>query len=313
MLSLVGYTGFVGSNLAMNINFDGLYNSKNIKEAYDTNPDLLVYAGVRAEKFLANKNEKLDYEVVKEAYNNIKKINPKKLVLISTIDVYKKPFGVNEDINIVTENLHPYGLNRYKLEEWVRNEFDTLIVRLPGLYGKNIKKNFIYDYLNIVPKMLRKEKYAELVLKNAALENFYLKIDNSFYKCRDLNYEEKLYLKRIFLSIGFSALNFTDSRAIYQFYNLKYLLKHIEILLKNNIKLANLATEPVSVKEIYRFLKNEDFVNEILDSKNVPYYNFKTKYAELLNGKNGYIFDKRFILNDIKSFVEVYNNEIVNF
>lgn len=313
MLSLVGYTGFVGSNLAMNINFDGLYNSKNIKEAYDTNPDLLVYAGVRAEKFLANKNEKLDYEVVKEAYNNIKKINPKKLVLISTIDVYKKPFGVNEDINIVIENLHPYGLNRYKLEEWVRNEFDTLIVRLPGLYGKNIKKNFIYDYLNIVPKMLRKEKYAELVLKNAALENFYLKIDNSFYKCRDLNYEEKLYLKRIFLSIGFSALNFTDSRAIYQFYNLKYLLKHIEILLKNNIKLANLATEPVSVKEIYRFLKNEDFVNEILDSKNVPYYNFKTKYAELLNGKNGYIFDKRFILNDIKSFVEVYNNEIVNF
>lgn len=313
MLSLVGYTGFVGSNLAMNINFDGLYNSKNIKEAYDTNPDLLVYAGVRAEKFLANKNEKLDYEVVKEAYNNIKKINPKKLVLISTIDVYKKPFGVNEDINIVIENLHPYGLNRYKLEEWVRNEFDTLIVRLPGLYGKNIKKNFIYDYLNIVPKMLRKEKYAELVLKNAALENFYLKIDNSFYKCRDLNYEEKLYLKRIFLSIGFSALNFTDSRAIYQFYNLKYLSKHIEILLKNNIKLANLATEPVSVKELYRFLKNEDFVNEILDSKNVPYYNFKTKYADLLNGKNGYIFDKRFILNDIKSFVEVYNNEIVNF
>lgn len=313
MLSLVGYTGFVGSNLAMNINFDGLYNSKNISEAYGTNPDLLVYVGVRAEKFLANKNEKLDYEVVKEAYDNIKKINPKKLVLISTIDVYKKPFDVNEDTNIVTENLHPYGLNRYKLEEWVRNEFDTLIVRLPGLYGKNIKKNFIYDYLNIVPKMLRKEKYEELASKNTALENFYLKIDNSFYKCRDLNYEEKLYLKRIFLSIGFSALNFTDSRAIYQFYNLKYLSKHIEILLKNNIKLANLATEPVSVKELYRFLKNEDFVNEILDSKNVPYYNFKTKYAELLNGKNGYIFDKRFILNDIKSFVEVYNNEIVNF
>ena len=45
----------------------------------------------------------------------------------------------------------------------------------------------------------------------------------------------------------------------------------------------------------------------------MPYYNFKTKYADLLNGKNGYIFDKRFILNDIKSFVEVYNNEIVNF
>lgn len=69
MESLVGYTGFVGSNLCLNINFDGLYNSKNVMEAYGTNPDLLIYAGVRAEKFLANQDEKLDFEVVKEAFD----------------------------------------------------------------------------------------------------------------------------------------------------------------------------------------------------------------------------------------------------
>lgn len=54
MKSLVGFTGFVGSNLAMSTDFDGLYNSANIEEAYGTNPDLLVYAGVPAQKFIAN-------------------------------------------------------------------------------------------------------------------------------------------------------------------------------------------------------------------------------------------------------------------
>ena len=37
---------------------------------------------------------------------------------------------------------------------------------------------------------------------------------------------------------------------------------------------------------------------------NIPNYDFKTKYYELFNGHNGYIFDKKFILEDIKKFVE---------
>jgi hypothetical protein len=88
---LVGYTGFVGSNLITQCRFDKLYNSKNIFEAYNTNPDLCIYAGIRAEKYLANTNSEKDYELVLEAIGNIKKINPKRLVLISTIDVYKIP------------------------------------------------------------------------------------------------------------------------------------------------------------------------------------------------------------------------------
>ena len=37
---LVGYTGFVGSNLYMQHNFNGVYNSSNIKDAYGADPDL---------------------------------------------------------------------------------------------------------------------------------------------------------------------------------------------------------------------------------------------------------------------------------
>ena len=53
--AIVGYTGFVGSNICVTTKFDAYYNSKNIEEAFGTNPDLLVYSGVRAEMFLANK------------------------------------------------------------------------------------------------------------------------------------------------------------------------------------------------------------------------------------------------------------------
>ena len=63
---LVGYTGFVGSNLYLKKDFDEVYNSKNIKEAYGKNPDLLVYSGLKAEKYLANNNPEEDMKLVYE-------------------------------------------------------------------------------------------------------------------------------------------------------------------------------------------------------------------------------------------------------
>lgn len=39
MKALVGYTGFVGSNIYAAGTFDAIYNSKNIADAFGTNPD----------------------------------------------------------------------------------------------------------------------------------------------------------------------------------------------------------------------------------------------------------------------------------
>ena len=301
--SLVGYTGFVGSNICSKEKFDGLYDSKNIKEAYGTNPDILVYSGVPAQKFIANKFPEKDFEVIENAIENIKKINPKQIILISTIDVYKEPKNVDEDTVIETKTLQPYGKNRYYLEQWVKENYTNyLIVHLPGLYGKNIKKNFIYDLIHIIPSMLSEEKFDEITKKDDFIKKYYEKQENGFYKyIANVSQEEKNKLKEYFLKIGFSALNFTDSRASYQFYNLAYLWEHINKALQNNIKILNLAVEPITIKELYKYITGKDFDNKILEE--VPEYNFKTKYAELFNGKNGYIFDKKFILQDIKEFV----------
>lgn len=301
--ALVGYTGFVGSNLTQSYSFDHLYNSKNIKDAYDTKPDLLIYAGVRAEKFLANREPEKDLKVIEEAFENINKINPKKLVLISTIDVYKTPVYVNEDTPIDLHQLHPYGRNRYALELKVRAMYeDALIVRLPALFGDNIKKNFIYDYIHVIPSQLRADKFHELLQKDTSIEQFYTLQDNGFYKCRPLKREETVELKEHFKRLGFTALNFTDSRNTYQFYNLRYLWRHIETALNNRIGLFNLATEPIGAAELYEFLCNREFKNEVVSTP--VSYNMTTKFSTDFGGQEGYIFSKQQVLEEIKEFVE---------
>lgn len=301
MKALVGYTGFVGSNIYSSGNFDAVYNSKNIDEAFGTNPDLLIYAGLRAEKYLANNAPEKDMDLIRQAEENIDRINPKKLVLISTIDVFKVPKGVNENSQIDTENLHAYGYDRYQLELWTRERFsDALIIRLPGLFGKNIKKNFIYDFINRIPFMLTKEKYEELSAKDSDITKYYVLQKNGFYKV-DVLEREKDLLKDKFNKLGFSALNFTDSRSVYQFYNLAHLWEDIQTAIDAGITLWHPATEPVSAGEVYEYLTGERFVNEL---KGVPlYYDYRTIHGDVFGGENGYISNKKTVLEEIKAFV----------
>lgn len=302
MVSLVGYTGFVGSNIYSSGNFDEVYDSKNILEAYGTNPDLLIYSGLPAEKYLANNNPKKDMELILGAEKNISLINPKKLVLISTIDVFKSPINVNENTMIDTKNLHPYGYNRYLLENWVRENYkDALIVRLPALFGENIKKNFIYDLINIIPTMLKEDKFKELLILDKEIEKYYKIQDNGFYKVKNLNKIEKEILKEKFKNLNFTALNFTDSRSQYQFYPLNRLWKDINICLKNDIKLWHPATEPITSKEIYEYVVGQEFSNKL---EGVPIcYDYKTLFYKVFSGENGYILNKNQVLKKIKEFV----------
>lgn len=302
MIALVGYTGFVGSNLYGTGCFDAVYNSKNITDSYGTKPDLLVYAGLRAEKYLANHDPKKDMEMIIQAEDNIQKINPQKLVLISTIDVFQEPKNVDENTEINTEHLHAYGYDRYQLERWVRDSFsDALIIRLPGLYGHNIKKNFIYDYINVIPFMLKCEKMQELLKIDSSLADFYQIQDNGFYKVTNLNNKEKELLKNKFRNLEFNALHFTDSRSIYQFYPLNRLWQDIQTALEYDIRLWHPATEPVSAGELYKYMTGDDFVNEL--SGNPAYYDYKTIWDKQFNGIDGYIMSKRMVLEDVKRFI----------
>lgn len=300
--SLVGYTGFVGSNLMSQFRFDHCYNSSNIEDAFGVGHSLVVYSGVRAEKYLATHCPEEDKQHVEGAMSNIGRMNPSKLVLISTVDIYKTPVDVDEDTVVNTNDLHPYGLHRYHLETWVQENIpDYLIVRLPGLFGRNLKKNFIFDMIHLIPTMLKGSALETCRTCIQDIDQYYEDQGNGFWKLRTLTNQDKERLRGLFSVSKFNALNFTDSRSVYQFYNLEYLWGHIEKAMEAGISLLNLATAPISASELYRYVRSHEFNNPILPEP--IRYNMLTKYAHVFGGKDGYILDKQTIMNDIKRFV----------
>ena len=301
MNALVGCTGFVGSNLYTPERFGAAYHSTDIDRAFGTRPDLLVYAGVRAEKYLANSNPAADLENILQAERNVEKIAPKKLVLISTVDVLRQPAGADETFPAEPEGLHPYGANRLRLEQWVRENYpDALILRLPGLFGKNLKKNFIYDYIHIIPAMLKKEKFTELAVRDPQLLKTYTRLDNGFWKAA-VPEAEQAQVKGIFEALGFSALNFTDSRSRFQFYPLRRLWDDMQTALENGLQLLHLATEPVSAGELYRFLSGKEFINELAGEP--ADYDFRTVHARCFGAEGPYLMSREEIMNEIREFV----------
>lgn len=147
--ALIGYSGFVGQTILRSQPFDDLYRSTNINNIKGKCYDLVVGAGAPAKKWLANKDPDGDAAAIDNLIENLSSIKTKCFVLISTVDVFQFPINVDENTKICTENLHPYGLNRWRLEEFVKSYFKKhLIIRLPGLVGRGLKKNIIFDFLN---------------------------------------------------------------------------------------------------------------------------------------------------------------------
>lgn len=301
MKSLVGFTGFVGSNLAAATNFDGLYNSKNITEAYDTKPDLLIYAGVPATKYLANKEPEKDLTIIRQAEENITRIAPRKLVLISTIDVFPEPVGVDE--NTVPEvSKEAYGRNRLALENWTREHYhDALIIRLPALFGMNLKKNFIYDMMHPIPFCLNEKLFADFISREPKLKEYYQPCGNGFFQCIDLTLDEEKNVKKIFTQLGFSTLSFTDSRSRYQFYPLTRLWNDLRLALDHDLRLLHLATEPITASELYKALTNASYVNET--SNKPAYYDYRTMHGKIFGQKGVYILSKEAIITSIYKFI----------
>ena len=307
---LVGNTGFVGSNLAAQHRFDGLFHSSNIAEAYGKKPDLLVYAGVRAEMFLANRAPETDRGLIDDAIRNIELIAPRECILISTIAVYPDTHDANEDTYIEKSKLTAYGANRLVLERWVEENLpNSLILRLPAIYGTGLKKNFLYDYIHVIPALLTQTKLAELSEKAPQLLNFYVPQENGFCKCKPLTDAEARDLKELLRQLNFSAVNFTDSRSIYQFYALKDLWGHIERARANGLRRLNLATPPIAVSEVYQALAGKGFFN-VLAQK--PFnYDLRSKYADLFGGADGYLISREKELQDIIGFVRSEGGDCV--
>lgn len=148
--AIVGYTGFVGSNLLKFYKFDYFYNTKNFTEAKNKSYDTMFFCGLPAIKLYANKYPEEDDKIIQNLKNILDTITVKKFILISTIDVYDNIDNqLNEDYNINFNINHTYGKNRFLFEIYIKNRYENhYIIRLPELFGNGLKKNIIYDLIN---------------------------------------------------------------------------------------------------------------------------------------------------------------------
>lgn len=150
---LLGSTGLVGTTLKESINFDYEFNSKTIDNFLNNDyTDAELYLScLPATKWLVNKHIPEDIKNIEKIIDIISKKTYKKVILISTIDVYcDSPLMIDESQPIGVNGLS-YGTNRYFFEMLVENLVgceDLKIFRLPALYNKHIKKNILYDLIN---------------------------------------------------------------------------------------------------------------------------------------------------------------------
>lgn len=300
---LVGDTGFVGSNLLKHNSFTQTAHSTNVTNMYAARPDVLIYAGVTGTKWYANGHPKEDMAVIDAAIKNIREIAARKLVLISTVDIYDCLSGVDESRLIDPNNLCIYGKHRYMLETWVReNVSDYNIIRLPAIYGNHLKKNFLFDMIHFVPHVLKREFYEQISCEMSVKE-FYEQNQEGDYILKSLSATEYLDLRARFRAIHSNSMLFTNSESKYQFYNLRWLWEEIVRAVNYGIREINIVTEPVSAAEVFNYVYGESFENHAVSQ---ICYDIRTKYCEIMGGRCGYLYDKKCILEDIKRFVDEY-------
>ena len=298
---LVGSTGFVGGNLLAAHPFDAAYHSADVQNGFGRDNGLVVYAGVPAAMYLANADPAADLAVMAAARENLRRLAPKKVVLISSICVFADSRGKTEADEPTPEGLAPYGANRLQLERWVREDWpDALIVRLPALYGKGLKKNFLYDLHTITPALLRPDKYRQLAAESELVRIGYEDAGNGFYKLSGK--ADPAALRAWFAAAPFNALAFTDSRSVYQFYDLARLWRDIRTALDADLRVLHLATPPLSAARVYEAFTGKTFTNHL---PGAPFdYDLRTRYAALLGGAGEYLCPEPECLTAVCDFLK---------
>lgn len=146
--AIIGFTGFVGSNLLEQYTFDAHFNSKNISDIRNLEFDEIFCAGMPGAMWLANSNPDQDLAAYDLLTSCLEHVHCRRLILFSTVAVYRPPCRHDEFAPTQEEGLAPYGQHRLRLERFIQDRFNSLTLRLPGLFGSGLKKNALFDLLN---------------------------------------------------------------------------------------------------------------------------------------------------------------------
>jgi hypothetical protein len=244
---LIGSTGFVGSTLLKDHLFDRLIHRPNASDIQGARCGLLVCAGLPAEKWRVNADPNQDWENMAQLAQLISTTTANQAVLISTIDVFQSANNPDEDTFVGINEAGKYGSNRAWFEMFFRAKFPTgLIVRLPGLFSPDLRKNLIYDLMH----------------------------------------------KRL------DQLQNVSPKSEFQYFDVTQTWSVIEKCIESDIRILNVATEPISAEKIAQL-----FNVELRGDSSPVYYDVRTKHDKLFGGESGYIRNSTEILAAIKKLV----------
>jgi nucleoside-diphosphate-sugar epimerase len=91
------------------------------------------------------------------------------------------------------------------------------------------------------------------------------------------------------------------SDAVYQFYNLNRLWRDVQTALAAGLSLVNLATEPVSIREVAREAFGIEFAND--PGGTPPRYDVRTSHAAVFGGADGYLETREQVFAGLRAFV----------
>lgn len=146
--ALIGHSGFLGETLKRQARFDALFRSTDIGGIDGRSFDLVVCVGAPATKWKANQDPVVDKANLDRLVGHLDRVAARRFVLISTIDVFPRAIGVDEESPVEVDPRNAYGTHRYALEQFCRQRFGATVIRLPALFGPGLRKNAVYDLLN---------------------------------------------------------------------------------------------------------------------------------------------------------------------
>ena len=307
--ALVGHTGFVGAALAGQHTFAHRFNSATIAGIDRLPCGTLVCAAAPGSMLEANRAPERDRAAIKGLIARLETVRAERCVLISSIAVLADFAGGDaEDTDRFQQTL-AYGRHRRALEAFVEAHFaQSLIVRLPALFGPGLRKNFLFDLMNPVPAMLPPDRHAALV---AAVGPRLAEWAGALYAPDPATGMLKLdrarldadarrgALERAVEEAGFAAVRFHHPDTTYQYYGIDRLWQDIGIALEAGLSHIHLVAEPLRAADIHRRLTGRAMPET---GARLHREDMRTRHAALWGARGPYQCDAATTLDRLAAF-----------
>jgi hypothetical protein len=306
---LIGHTGFVGSALRRQTAFAACFNRANVADLAGQRFDLLVCAAAPGSMLEANRSPDRDKAQIEALIAQLGAVRADCFVLVSTIAVLADFAGGDDEATQAFQQTLAYGRHRRMLEAFVEDHFaQSLIVRLPALFGQGLVKNFIFDLLNPVPTLLPEDKCAALgdrldPRQGAWLRSLYspdsatgmLRLDRAALNAD----RRRAALEAALTALEASAVQFHHPDTTYQYYDINRLWRDIAIAREAGLAHLHLVAEPLRAGAIHQRLTGRAMP---ATAARLHREDMHTRHAELWEASGRYQFNAAVTLVHLAAF-----------